>query len=191
MTDDVPAQPCGATRPALRSPGWICDGTGLVKVLAGVMFDGVVVPAVAPEWAVPYLSAPHSDMGPFKGGDHVHAVLDVRRRGVVRLNEDDIAAMLRLRKGQRVIGMWPNHPAMSIDVGIEGEGLPVVAPGAEAPRVPTGSYVDLRLRERLVRLLDGYSKERYGPDLAERIRRVLAGDLTPLADEPTFPQETL
>lgn len=184
---------CGALRPAIQPAGWICDGTGLVKVLDGPAFgDEPPVPIVAPEWAVPYLSAPFADMGSFEGGDHIHAVLDIRRRGVVRLNEDDVAAMLRLRKGQRVVGMWPNPPANSIDVGIEGEGLPVVEPGMEAPHVPADPYVDLRLRQRLVQLLADYDEERHGhevSDFAERVRRVLAGDLTPLADSPLYVQE--
>lgn len=86
-----------------------------------------------------------------------------RNRGIVRLDEEVLHRALDLPENQRVIGFQLNPVALSIDVYIEGDGLPEVPPGCTAPLVDGDSYTT-----------------RFGPwtmrgtDLAEKVR-ALAG----------------
>lgn len=59
-------------------------------------------------------------------------------RGIWLIDEDDIARLIKLPKGQRVIGVHGDWQCMSIQVGMDGEGLPEVAPGTEAPIIGRG-----------------------------------------------------
>ncbi|MCG5464305.1 hypothetical protein MED01_002471 [Micromonospora sp. MED01] len=52
-------------------------------------------------------------------------------RAVVRLGEEEFRALLKLPDGMRMIGINANWLALSIDVMIEGDGLPECAPQTE------------------------------------------------------------
>lgn len=58
-----------------------------------------------------------------------------RRRGVVLIDEIELARSLRLPEGQRILGFQPDHLRASIAVLVEGDGLPECAPGTEPPRI--------------------------------------------------------
>lgn len=60
------------------------------------------------------------------------------KRGIWILDEEDIAKLIKLPEGQRVIGVREDWRRLSIQVGIEGEGLPEVEPGIELPIIGHG-----------------------------------------------------
>jgi hypothetical protein len=60
------------------------------------------------------------------------------RRGIWVLDEDDIAKLIGLPKGQRVIGVHEDWQRLLILVAVEGEGLPEVVPGSDPPIVGHG-----------------------------------------------------
>lgn len=70
------AQPCGATRPRLRDPGWECTGRGLIVVTTtATAIVGVRIPIVLPARALDVIEPESwwdSPIVPFTGGDHMH-----------------------------------------------------------------------------------------------------------------------
>jgi hypothetical protein len=77
---DMPIRPCGATRPALRDPGWECTGSGLVVVMQA-RYTGVDLPVVLPARALEIVEPADwwdTPVARFEGGDHLH--LCVMRR---------------------------------------------------------------------------------------------------------------
>jgi hypothetical protein len=74
-------------------------------------------------------------------------------RGVWRIDEEQIARALHLPPGQRVTSIQADWPTLSIDVMIEGEGLPEVEPAME-PRIVGRGLPALDLRRRLVELVE-------------------------------------
>jgi len=64
-----------------------------------------------------------------------------RNRGVFRLGEEILANLIDLPTGQRVIGLRENRMMLAIDVHVEGDGLPVCAPGSEPPIINAEDYV--------------------------------------------------
>jgi hypothetical protein len=110
-----------------------------------------------------------------------------RNAGVVWLNHEDIAQLLELPEGQRVVTVDASWTRMAVGVVIEGEGLPDREPGAEVATVPTGPYVDLTLRQKVRALLDRYDVGRDGnlaADLAAMLEKVLTRELDPRIDLP-------
>jgi len=65
----------------------------------------------------------------------------VRNRGIVRLDEEILAQLIDLTADQRVIGLRENQMMLSIDVHVEGEGLPACAPGSIPEVINTKEYV--------------------------------------------------
>lgn len=82
-----------------------------------------------------------------------------RNRGIVRLDEETLHRALNLPENQQVIGFRTDPVSLSIDVCVEGEGLPEVLPGCEAPRVDAAPYVS-RMGPWMLR----------GSDLEEAVR---------------------
>lgn len=86
-----------------------------------------------------------------------------RNRGVIRLDEEILHRALDLPENQRVIGFRTDAVSLSIDVCVEGDGLPEVHSGTPALYVGPDPYVS-----------------RFGPwmlqgaELAEKVR-ALAG----------------
>lgn len=83
----------------------------------------------------------------------------VRRRGIVRLDENVLCELIRLPEGQRIIGFRPDFARLCIDVCVEGDGLPEVITSGEAPVVSVDPY------------LTAYSLwAGRGPELAEMVQ---------------------
>lgn len=111
----------------------------------------------------------------------------MRNRGVVWVSHEDVAQLLDLPEGQHVGTIAADWTRMAIGVVIFGEGLPDVAEAAEAPTVPTGPYVDLRIRQKLRALLDRWELDRDGTaaeDVLQALEKVLTRELDPLVDMP-------
>lgn len=108
--------------------------------------------------------------------------MSVRNRGVWRIDEEDIARAVRLPEGQRVIGVRENWPMLSIDVMIEGSGLPDVQESQIPPYIGRG-LPDVDLKRRIESLADELERaadeltddhEAYGyRDSADRLRELV------------------
>jgi hypothetical protein len=106
-------------------------------------------------------------------------------RGIVWLTHYEISQLLDLPPGQQVWTVAADWQRMAIGVIVAGEGLPDVAPGAEAPSVPLAPYVDLQLRAKVRALLDRWQMDRDGntaADMAQAIEKVLTREMNPLVD---------
>lgn len=113
-----------------------------------------------------------------------------RHRGVFRLDENILDQLIDLPAGQRIIGFRGNPLALSIEVHVEGAGLPACAPGTEPPIVNTEEYVtwpavrcargrDLaEMVEVIAARLDDSADVDSGSH-ARDLRRILAGDYDP------------
>jgi hypothetical protein len=55
------------------------------------------------------------------------------RRGVYEIGDDELARLLRLPPGQRVLSVSSNWARLSLLIMVEGEGLPEVFPGGDTP----------------------------------------------------------
>lgn len=64
-----------------------------------------------------------------------------RNRGIVRLDERTLETALNLPAGQHVIGFRADPMCLSIDVCVEGAGLPEVPPGTEPLYVDGAPYL--------------------------------------------------
>lgn len=92
----------------------------------------------------------------------------MRRRGVFRLDVEILASLIDLPAGQRIIGFRSDPLRLSIDVCVEGDGLPVCPPGTD-PRVVNAEPYAVRFSRWATR----------GADL-EAMVRVLAEELLPV-----------
>jgi hypothetical protein len=114
-----------------------------------------------------------------------------RHRGVFRLDENILARLIDLPAGQCVIGFRENPVMLSIDVHVEGDGLPVCAPGMEPPVVNVDEYVTwpaalwafrgrelAEMVEVIAARLDGSADVDSG-SYASDLRRILSGDYDP------------
>jgi hypothetical protein len=106
-----------------------------------------------------------------------------RRRGVIQLHDEILGQLLPLPQGQRIIGFHTDLLRLSINVLIEGDGLPECAPGCEPCAVNGEPYWSrasrwaLRgrdLEDRVRALLD--HPDAAGNPLADHLRVVLDGD---------------
>jgi hypothetical protein len=111
----------------------------------------------------------------------------MRNRGVVWITHEDVAQLLDLPEGQWVHAIDASWVMMAIGVCVAGKDLPSVEPGTEAPTIPTGPYVDLRLRQKLRALLDRWELDRDGTaaeDVLQALEKTLTRELDPLVDMP-------
>jgi hypothetical protein len=108
-----------------------------------------------------------------------------RRRGVFHLHEEILGPLIDLPDGQRIIGFRPDPLRMSIDVCVEGDGLPECPPGTEPYVVNAESYTarfsrwatrGRDLEEMLLELVKGLPAD---SEAAVAIRRILDGTLDP------------
>lgn len=103
----------------------------------------------------------------------------VRRRGVILLDEQELAYALRLPDEWRLIGFEPKPIRLSIAVHVEGDGLPECPLGAEAPFVAGGPVYPLNVTGRppgeqhaeVLAALDGFRLEHAA--VTEGRRRIL------------------
>lgn len=104
-----------------------------------------------------------------------------RNRGVIRLDEEILHHALNMGENQHVIGFRTDPVSLSIDVCIEGDGLPEVIPGTEAPRVGAEPYVSrfgpwtlqgAELAEKVRALADHWAGGRHD-DAAQALLRLL------------------
>lgn len=105
----------------------------------------------------------------------------MKRRGVVLITEEDIAAMLHVGEGQRVIGVRDDWARMGIQVMIEGPGLPECAEGTCAVTVSPSLFYDPALRLKIQALIDRWDHKagRRPMDVTDRLIEILAGDFDP------------
>lgn len=61
--------------------------------------------------------------------------MDVRRRGIIRINEDDLIRLFDLPLGYQIVGVYADYKSWSIDIMVSDDSLEKVAPGAEPPRL--------------------------------------------------------
>ena len=121
----------------------------------------------------------------------------VRRRGVFRLHEEILNRIINVPDGQRIIGFRADPLRLSIDVCVEGEGLPECPPGAEPYVVNADPYLNLtwpaarwatrgcELAEMLTELAKKFPDD---SQTAVSIRKVLDGSLDPRVTYSTAPQ---
>ena len=64
--------------------------------------------------------------------------MTTHKRGIWVIDEEELTRLLQLPEGQRVVGVRDDWQRMSILVCVEGDGLPEVTPGTEAPIVGYG-----------------------------------------------------
>lgn len=116
-----------------------------------------------------------------------------RRRGVFRLNDEILHNLIDLPEGQRIIGFREDSLRLSIDVCVEGEGLPECAPGTQPETINAEPYTARFSRwafrgrdlEEMVRLLaeelsgNVGDASAYGADLL----RILDGTYDPRLNE--------
>ncbi len=116
----------------------------------------------------------------------------MRQRGVFRLNDEVLHNLIDLPEGQRIIGFREDSLRLSIDVCVEGEGLPECAPGSEPYVINAEPYTARFSRwafrgrdlEEMVEVIAARLEANvgdasaYGTDL----RRVLAGDYDPRSE---------
>jgi len=109
--------------------------------------------------------------------------MTVYNRGIWQIDQESIARAVDVPDGQRVIGVRENWPMLSIDVMLEGPGLPEVNEAMVPPYVGRGlPDVDIKRRiaalaHELERCADSETDDRvslaYGAT-AERLRGLLA-----------------
>jgi hypothetical protein len=71
----------------------------------------------------------------------------MKRRAVVLLGEDELVRVLHLNESERIHAVWPDSRRFGVMLGIEGDGLPEVAEGGEAPRVIRPLTIEALRRE--------------------------------------------
>lgn len=118
----------------------------------------------------------------------------MRRRGVISLHEEILDRLLDLPQGQRIIGFRADPVRLSIDICLEGDGLPECAPGTDPYRVDAQPYTQRFSRwamrgTELEEKINAFIAEVDSPDerdfgyravwIAERLRAILDG-----ADKP-------
>ena len=124
----------------------------------------------------------------------------LRRRGVVQLHDEILEQVLRLPEGQRIIGFRCDPARLSIDVCLEGDGLPECAPGHEAPVVNAEPYITVLSRRwaihgaELAERIEAWAVALERPEVradvcvgglvAGRLRDLLAGDFDPRSGQP-------
>jgi hypothetical protein len=122
------------------------------------------------------------------------AVKPIRRRGIVRLDENLLDRLLVLPDGQRIIGFRNDPMRMCIEVGVEGDGLPECQLNAEPQVVDAEPYTvrfsrwAMRGRdlEEMIEALADLCAVKGGldaeVDVASDLRAVLAGEYDPRTD---------
>lgn len=118
-------------------------------------------------------------------------VKPVRRRGIVRLDENLLARLIDLPDGQRIIGFRDDPMRLCIEVGVEGDGLPECPLNAE-PQVVDAEPYTVRfsrwamrgrdLEEMIEAVADLYAVEGgldAEVDVASDLRAILAGQYDP------------
>ncbi|GAA0528641.1 hypothetical protein GCM10010172_06540 [Paractinoplanes ferrugineus] len=61
----------------------------------------------------------------------------MKHRGIYRIDEEQLARLLKLPAGQHVTSVTTSFERLSVLIMVEGEGLPEVHPGTEPPIVGT------------------------------------------------------
>lgn len=105
----------------------------------------------------------------------------MKNQALVMIYEEQLAKLLRLPEGQRVIAVSSDFTRSSVVLLIEGDGLDPVPEGEQRPRIIAGDQLDLELRAKVEHLADHWDSERYpmAHDVIEWINATLSGEIDP------------